>query len=89
MSRPPRNIGHARPLEGQNFLVFGVHPVMTLVAQRPESIGKICLKPGLRPSLLEPFLRELQAKKLFGSFKMRPFLGSSLKKACTRASSQS
>ncbi len=75
MSRPPRNIGHARPLEGQNFLVFGVHPVMTLVAQRPESIGKICLKPGLRSSLLEPFLRELQAKKIVWEFQDEAFFG--------------
>lgn len=73
MSRSRRNIGNARPLKKENFLVFGVHPVMTLVAQRPESIAKVCLKPGLRPSMLEPFLQELKSKQIVWEFQADAF----------------
>lgn len=64
MPKPARSSGQPRPLGGTEFLVYGFHPVTTLISSQPERVRKVYLKRGLRPSTVEPILMDLQGKRI-------------------------
>jgi 23S rRNA (guanosine2251-2'-O)-methyltransferase len=45
-------------------MVYGFHPVTTLISNKPERVGKVFLKKGLRPSVMESTIAELKTKEI-------------------------